>query len=200
MTGYLFTIRHRAKEVVNDAMSANTVALIVAIVGVIGTLTASIIGQVLSARARRQELELQRLQRHDDYEREQQQNVLANKRNCYITMISAARRYRLELMSYLYAIDQGHIRANATRSLEDARLSFNVSISETQLTGTRSVLEALEPIRDGLAESYTATKNMEQEASESNESFEDIKTNLLTLWGEWPRLHAAMRNDLGVKD
>jgi hypothetical protein len=181
-------------------MDANTIALIVAIVGVIGTLTASIISQVLSARSRRQELEVQRLQRDDEYEREQQQNVLANKRNCYITLISAARRYRLELMSYLYATNRRSINKDAADSLDEARLAFNVSISETQLTGTKSVLEALEPIRRGLAESYGAIRDLEQEAPESDESFDEIRTSLSKLWDEWPRLHAAMRKDLGVKD
>jgi hypothetical protein len=51
-----------------------------------------------------------------------------------------------------------------------------------------------------MRESYTATKNLEQGASGLDSSFEEIRTFLLKLWDVWPRLHEAMRDDLGVKD
>jgi hypothetical protein len=184
-------------------MSTSVSALIIAIVGVVGTLTASMVSQILSARTRREELELQHLHRHDEYDREQQQNTLTNKRNCYIALLSESRRYRLELMKYLYAINERTVDKDATERLEEARLAFNISISETQLTGALTVLDSLDPIRDALSQYYTAIRNLEREELEStalNSSFEEIKTNLLKLWDEWPRLRAMMRNDLGVKD
>jgi hypothetical protein len=193
-------IPNRLMRGTSVTMNTNTSALIIAIVGVIGTLAASIVSQVLSARARGRELELQRLQRHDEYDREQRQSVLANKRSCYITMISATRRYRLELMSYLYAIHRQTVDKGATDRLEEARLAFNTSLAETQLTGTLPVVEALEPIRVGLAESYTAIRDFEQEAPESDGKFEEIRAQLFKLWDQWPGLHTTMRHDLGVGD
>jgi hypothetical protein len=181
-------------------MNATITALLIAIVGVIGTLLAPIVSQRLSARARREDFEMQRSQRQDEHYHEQQEKILANKRTCYITMISAARRYRLELMSYLYAVNRGTVDDGARDRLEEARLAFNTALAETQLTATTPVLEALEPISKGMRESYTATKNLEQGASGLDSSFEEIRTFLLKLWDVWPRLHEAMRDDLGVKD
>lgn len=182
-------------------MNAGITALIIAIVGVIGTLVAPIVSQRLSAHARREEFDIQRSHRQDEYVREQQEKVLANKRSCYVTMISAARRYRLELMSYLHAVNQGSVDNNARDRLEEARLVFNTSLAETQLTGTASVIEALEPIRKGMSVSYADIKNIEeQHAPESNSSFNEIRVFLLKLWDEWPQLYTAMREDLGVKD
>jgi len=181
-------------------MNASVTAVVLAIVGVIGTLLAPIVSQRLSAQARREEFDLQRLQRQEEYDRGQQEKVLANKRSCYVTMISATRRYRLELMNYLYAVNEDSVDSGARGRLEEARLGFNTSLAETQLTGIAPVLEALEPITKRMSECYMATKTLERHSSKSNSSFEEIKSSLLKLWDEWPRLYAAMRDDLGVKD
>jgi hypothetical protein len=170
-------------------MNASITALIIAIVGVLGTLVAPIVSQRLSAGVRREEFERQRSQRKDEYGREQQEKVLAIKRSCYVTVISAARRYRLELMGYLHAVNHGSVDDNARDRLEEARLVFNTSLAETQLTGTASVLEALEPIRKGMSVSYVDIKNIEeQRETESNRSFDEIRIFLLELWDEWKPL------------
>lgn len=181
-------------------MNAAVTALIVAIVGVTGTLLAPIVSQRLSARARREEFELQRVQRQDEYKREQQEKTLSAKRACYITVISAGRRYRLELMRYLYAVNERTVGDDARERLEEARFAFNTSLAETELTAAGPVLEALDPIRKGLSESYAAIMNLEQGAQQFNGSFEEIRAVLLKLWDAWPPAHAAMRDDLGVKD
>jgi hypothetical protein len=181
-------------------MNAAVTALVVAIVGVIGTLLAPIVSQRLSARARREEFEQQRTQRQDEYERQQRERELTIKRTCYITVISGARRYRLELMRYLYAIKEDTVDDGARDRLEEARLAFNTSLAETELTAAGPVLEALDPIRRGMSDSYTAIKDLEQDTPRSNGTFEEIRTFLLKLWDAWPPAHAAMRADLGVKD
>lgn len=99
-------------------MNAAITALIVAIVGVLGTLLAPIVSQRLSARARREEFEMQRTQQLDEYRRQQEEKVLMAKRACYITVISSARRYRLELMRYLFAVKEGAVDDTAGSRLE----------------------------------------------------------------------------------
>jgi hypothetical protein len=178
-------------------MSAAVTALVVAIVGVIGTLIAPIISQRLSALARREEFDQQRIQRQDEYEREQQEKALAMKRACYITVISGARRYRIELMRYLYAVKDGTLDNGAQTRLEEARLAFNTSLAETELTASPPVLEALDPIRRGLSESYSTIMNLG--IPQLDDMFEEIRNFLLKLWDAWPPAHAAMRVDLGVK-
>jgi hypothetical protein len=181
-------------------MDASITALLIAVVGVFGTLFAPIVSQRLSARARREEFELQRLHRQEEYDRERQQEIFVNKRNCYIEIISAARRYRLELMNHLYEVNRGTVDYAASARLEEARLAFGTSFAQAQLTGTLAVLEAVEPIRKGMSDSYQSIKNLEEGAPNPGESFEEVRDFLLGLWDEWPRLHTAIRVDLGVKD
>jgi len=91
-------------------MNSNISALIIAIVGVVGTLSASIISQRLSARARRDELEIQRLQRRDEYDREQARGQLETQRQTTV--------------EFILATDSTHdlLRGVAKRSIESSRL------------------------------------------------------------------------------
>ena len=86
-------------------MTASSTALVIAIVGVCGTLFAPIVSQTLSKRARREEFELQRKQRVEEYERDHRKESLAGKRNCYLSSMLTARRYRQELMNHLYVVN-----------------------------------------------------------------------------------------------
>jgi hypothetical protein len=185
---------------VRAGMDASATALIVAIVGVIGTLVAPIVSQRLSALSRREEFEQQRIQRHDEYEHQRQEKELAIRRACYIAVIAGARRYRLELMRYLHSVNEDAVDDAGRERLEEARLAFNAGLAEMQLTASGPVLEALGPIRQGMSGGYTAIKDLERGEPEPEGSFEEIKAFLLELWDAWPPAHAAMRADLGVTD
>jgi hypothetical protein len=182
-------------------MDSATTALVIAIVGVLGTLSASIVSQRLSARARHQELEQQRLDRIDEYAREQKEKVFTSKRNCYLGLSIATRRYRVELMNYLYSVDRGAVNEDAQSRLQEARFAFLASVSETQLAGSLSVLDALEPVIKGNARAYAAVKNLEAGRPESDGSFDEIKAFIHKIWdNEWPQVIERARADLYVHD
>src|SRR5271170_5272293 len=181
-------------------MDATTTALIIAIVGVAGTLSASVTSQILSARVRREEISLQRSHRQEDYDRERLETVLTQKRDCYISITSSSRRYRVELMNYLFAIKGGSTDSETNARLEDARIAFSVSFAEAQLTGSLPVLETITSLRNGLRDGYRAIRELESEPSRSDGSFTEVQKFLLELWDSWPPLHDAMRTDLGVID
>jgi hypothetical protein len=181
-------------------MDAGVTALIIAIVGVVGTLSASIASQIMSVRAKREEFLLQRSHRQEDYDRERAEAVLAQKRSCYISIMSSSRRYRVELMNYLFTIKRDSGANETSMRLEDARLAFSVSFAEAQLTGSLPVLEAVNSLRNGLREGYRTIKELEADSSKSDDSFNEVQNFLLRLWESWPPMHEAMRADLGVKD
>ena len=181
-------------------MSGATGALIIAIVGVVGTLSSPIVTQRLSSRARREEFEALRIQRQEEYQRERERAVLSDKRACYIAMIATSRRYRVELMNYLHMVDRGEIDHASQESLEDIRRAYIASYAELQMTATSGVMEAVEPVTHGLSKAYRATKHLEHGEPESDGSFEEIREFLLQLWEQWRHLRNAMRNDLKVQD
>jgi hypothetical protein len=186
---------------IGTAMTASTTALVIAIVGVCGTLFAPIVSQTLSKRARREEFELQRKQLEDEYERDHLKESMAAKRNCYLSAMLSGRRYRQELMNHLYVVNRDGTNGAASEQLEDARHAYNSSFAELQLTGTQPVVQAMEPVRVRLSRSYEGIKNIEESRPEPGQSFDEIKKSLLMIWDyDWPAVITAMRADLGIND
>ena len=181
-------------------MDSSTVALVIAVVGVLGTLAGTIVSQVLSARARRADFDMQRSQRREDYIHERQKADLANKRSCYIAMMASSRRYRVELMNYLYMVKQKTINSDARNDLENARRAYLDSIAEVQIVATLKVLSTIDPVGSGLSKAYHAIKQLQSGEPEPDGSFEEIDRFLKELWDQWRYMREAMRQDLGIED
>jgi hypothetical protein len=178
----------------------NLDAIVIAVVGVVGTLAGSIVGQLLTARTRRYELEIQRSQQQEDYARKRRVAELADKRSCYIAMMTSSRRYRVEVMNYLYAVKERTVDATARSDLESARRACLDSLGEVQIVATLEVLATIDPVNSGLSNAYRATKRLEAGEPEPDGSFEEIYQSLTDLWDQWHHMREAMRKDLGVKD
>ncbi len=104
-------------------MSSGITALVVAIVGVTGTLFAPIVSQRLTARARRDEFERERVHRNDEHVREQQKTRFSEKHNRYLSLSISAGRYRIELMKYLHMVHLETLGENARTTVDEARFS-----------------------------------------------------------------------------
>jgi hypothetical protein len=178
----------------------NTTSILIAAVGVIGTLVSPIISQRLASRAKRDDLEIERSHRLDERQQEQRQLALANKRACYIAMVTTSRRYRIEIINYLDKIRRATLDAAARDELENARRPYIESNAEAQLTATLSVLNTIEAVTDGLSKAYRATKHLEDGEPEPGGSFEEMEAFLVEIWDRWKYMREAMRQDLGVED
>ena len=182
-------------------MSSNISSLVVAIVGVFGTLFAPIVSQRLTAQARREEFERDRDHQSDIYSREQQQARFLEKRNCYLSLSMSAGRYRSELMRYLHKVHNKTLDENARPTLEETRVRFLASVYETRLTGRLKVVERLDMLREEIAKTYAGTMNLAEGNPGPNGSFEEIRASIFAVWEQtWPPLLTAMREDLGIED
>jgi hypothetical protein len=200
MSAVVHVIKDEGSRYWREHLSAETSAILIAIAGVFGTLAAPIVSQRLSARAKRDEFEMQKSQRIDDRQQEQQQLDFTTKRSCYIAMIATSRRYRIELMNYLYKIKRQTVDDPARDELEGARRPYIASVAEAHLTAPLKVLSAIDPVTSGLSKGYRATKHLEDGEPEPDGSFEEIEAFLIQLWDKWLTMREAMRQDLGVED
>jgi hypothetical protein len=178
------------------SMSDDLNALIIAAVGVFGTLSASVVTQILSARTQRRVFEVQGKARREEYQHEQQEAALAIKRSCYIAMIANSRRYRLELMNYLYTVKSQAVSDSATAELEQARRSYSTSAAETELTAGLDVLTVIKAVDDILAGSFRSIKELERADSQADSSFKEIRITLARFWDLYPEMQRAMRQEL----
>ena len=130
-------------------MSTDITGLMVAVVGVAGTLTAPVVTQRLTIRARQQELDAAQRQRLEDRDNERHRTNLAERRAVYVELNAAIRAYRR-------AIRDGLIEPSeqCRDEREQARRAFDRRTAEVQLIATDAVLEALTPVNAMLYRLY----------------------------------------------
>jgi hypothetical protein len=143
----------------------------------------------------------------DQFERQQQeigaqqewqrrQTELTDKRACYVTTNAAYRRYRIELMNFLYCIKRGELNEIARGDLENARNGQDTTFAEAQMTASSAVLRELGALDRELSQAYRKIKNLEEGAPQPGGSFEEIHAELIELWDHWKQLRTEMRRDL----
>lgn len=178
-------------------MSSNLTALIVAIVGVVGTLFAALLTQRSYIRVKQLELRDQ----HDERQEERQQTNARERRQAYIALNAAARIYRRSMKNRLYE------DAEPPAELERARREFDLRMAEVQLIAHTKVLDAAHSASTRLADTfghvtqYTVRfgvdKPLVMDDSERQELIDELNGPIAERLRE---LRKAMREDLGVTE
>jgi hypothetical protein len=89
-------------------MSSAIVSLVIAVVGVCGTLASAIFTQRLSQRARLEELGRTERLRHADQETAEKKSKTDQLRSCYVQLNANDRNYRDAMQAYAYALRADH--------------------------------------------------------------------------------------------
>jgi hypothetical protein len=179
-------------------MSAEVLALVIAIVGVLGTLASALLTQTLSLRAKRLEIDEQRRQRLEQRNEERQRRDFKDRRDSCTALNMEGRRFRQALKNYLF---EGEEKRGA--ELDAARQAFTNRYGEAQMILSDTVLKFAGVASGRLAEAYGKVKATQQSGSvqiwpsdrERLESFlnREVASSLR-------QLRYAMRRDLGVAD
>ncbi|MET9883696.1 hypothetical protein ABZZ20_11205 [Streptomyces sp. NPDC006430] len=152
----------------------------------------------LVARAESERFERQERATGAQWVREQQLVELGKRRDCYVTSNSGYRRYRIELMKYLWLVHKGEVTVEARTALEDARHAMHASFAEAQMVASDAVLAELDSMAQILAQMYDRVMRLEDGSAAPEGSFEEIRTGLLRANEQWVVMRGAMRADLGV--
>ena len=176
-------------------MNGNVTALVVAVVGVAGTLFAALLTQRSYANAKQLELKEQHEQREDEKRRA---NV-KERRECYIALNSAARVYRRAMKDTLYRHD------TPSTDLEGARREFELRMSEEQLTAHAAVLAVAHSVSGSLADAFGRIMKYEAKLAGADEIHPDERQTLVDeldgpVADGLRQLRKVMREDLGVTD
>jgi hypothetical protein len=179
-------------------VGSTSIALVATVVGVTGTLLAPVLAQRSGAKAQRAEFERQQQAVQAQWEREQQQAELAVRRACYIETNAAYRRYRIQLMNYLWHVHRSEVTEAGREELEAARHAHHAAFAEAQMVASPAVLAQLDDVAKALSEGYRRTKCLEEGNPDEGDTFEVIETYLQWIWERWKEMRAVMRADLGV--
>ncbi|TXS40410.1 hypothetical protein EAO75_36175 [Streptomyces sp. uw30] len=181
-------------------MGDGLTALIAALVGVTGTLLAPIFSQRIVTRVQEGQFERQQEAMQAQWARDQAEARLSERRACYVATNAAYRRYRIQLMNYLWDVHLGNVTDVARDELEAARHAHHAAFAEAQLTASTPVLAELDAVAKELAGAYRRIKCLEEGNPMANGSFEDIEKDLQRLWDRWKDMRTRMRTCLGVEE
>jgi cell division protein FtsB len=181
-------------------VSTDLNALIVAVVGVAGTLTAPIVSQRLALRTRQQELDAEHRRRSEERDDERMRAEVGERRAAYIDLIAAVRAFRRTIRSHLL-----EPTAQTRAELEQARAVFDRSHAESQLIASKAVLQAATSTATALVAAYHSAAGTKEHSPATPDDLVQERTTLLAyidgkVRDETALLRTAMRRDLGMSE
>ncbi|MFD7340905.1 hypothetical protein ACFV98_33685 [Streptomyces violascens] len=179
-------------------MGSAIIGLAAAVVGVTGTLVAPLLSQRLVARVQSQEHERQQRAIEAQWRREQQVAELTRRRDGYMQVNASFRRYRTQLMNFLWNVHKQAVTPDGREQVEDARRDHHSIIAGAQLVASAAVLVELDGMTNALSEVYRRIMCLEEGNPDPDGSFNEIRTDFVRLWERWEGMRDVMRSDLGL--
>ncbi|WP_371665035.1 hypothetical protein OG306_00635 [Streptomyces sp. NBC_01241] len=176
-------------------MRAEMVAVLVAVVGVAGTLLAPITTAWVSARTRLQEFTLQQRAAEITRQDEERRTEIERRRTTYIAVNSSTRLWRIRLMEDLRALRAGEI---AGGHAEEARIAFQNDYAQAQMLVPDPVLHACTQVRATLADARKRMLSLAAGDTEYGDTWEVLYEYVLGTWDLITEMQTAMRRDLGI--
>ncbi|MYT71343.1 MULTISPECIES: hypothetical protein [unclassified Streptomyces] len=179
-------------------MGSALVGLAVAVVGVAGTLIASVLSQRSLARVQSAQFEREQRVAEVQWQREQRVAELNRRRDSYMQVNASFRRYRTQLVNFLWTVQKQAVTPEARESVEEARSHHHSVFAEAQLIASTAVLAELDGMTTALSEVYRRIMSLEEGNPDPDGAFDDIRVDFTRLWARWEQMRGVMRTDLGA--
>ncbi|MET9934221.1 MULTISPECIES: hypothetical protein [unclassified Streptomyces] len=169
----------------------DTGAVLIAVVGVAGTLGAALLTQRGADRTKRRELALSRSIQEAREDREL-------RRQSYTDLHREARQLATALSRHLYVMRDRKVEDEEVRVLEEAKDAQRNRWSEAIMIAPGAVLAAAGEVNDELTRVYGQVKRLEQGNPRPGETLQTAAEAQQALWARIHAMSDAMRHDLGV--
>jgi hypothetical protein len=194
-------------------MNADITTIIVAILGVTGTLSAPMLAQQAASRAKRSEFNMQRVIKETELRENRRLEAFKERRTAYANLNSAARQYLEELRANLRMLAAG-VTGEGRSDLAQARQRFRELYSDAQMIMPDRVLEYAIKVSQALGEAYGEVKRLDALSTQTSLasaapeiSFDRSRvieqTHAFcrtTVYDQIIELRNVMRHDLGVSE
>ncbi|MEU7728323.1 hypothetical protein AB0B78_24260 [Streptomyces sp. NPDC040724] len=168
-------------------------AMVVAAVGVAGTLGGALLTQRGAARAKRREMEL--LRGH-----EETRDYLTLRRTCYADLNRDSRQFTTALNRHLHVMRERTVEGADREALDEAKDAQRDRYSEAQMIAPDAVLGPASAVNHALSKVYGQVKRLERGGPEEGETMATVSAAQQEIWALLREMRAAMRADLGVAD
>ncbi|MEV5974094.1 hypothetical protein [Streptomyces sp. NPDC051921] len=194
-------------------MGENGIALVVAVVGVVGTLGAALLTQSRADRSKQRELravaEQQREERRhaesvrrSERREEQARERLELRRGCYIALNTGARQYLTAQVNLAHALRGRGDRAARLKDLEEQRIAFRTTYAEAQMIVPAAVLASAAEVSHWLNGGYGSLKGLAGTGDDTpgEDEFGSFQERVDQAWKLLTRMRGVMRRDLAIDD
>ncbi|MFZ4275633.1 hypothetical protein ACOZFM_23365 [Streptomyces arboris] len=174
------------------------ISLIVALMGIGGTLASAFMVQRNTNRLREIELRQANEVRMEERSHAEKNAGLESRRACYVSLNIAARLYQTQLTNLLVAL-QGELTSDEIRgNVEEARKEHRARHAEAQMVVPDEVLTHAGKVNSHLGNFYGVLRRLDLGTSASGETLELAEEMRSEVWKEIADMRHAMRRDLGI--
>ncbi|MEU6578290.1 hypothetical protein [Streptomyces sp. NPDC046805] len=180
-----------------------------ALVGVVGTLGASLLTQSRADRTKRMEMEAAAVQRREERShaealleaeraRNRAEESIALHRACYITLNTAARQYLTAQVDFMHALRSETGIETALEQLEARRTTLRESYAEAQMIVPLQVMAGAGAASRRLNAGYGRLKQIAASTPYNQEDLDTFEAGVEHSWALLSEMRQQMRFDLEV--
>ncbi len=179
-------------------MNSSISQIVIAVLGIGGTLAAAVITQRGADRARARELEHTRQLQQDEREYATRQAQLEARRTCYATLSAGTREVANVMTKVLHALERGEVTEELRSDLERARLEHRLRHAEAQMVLPDTIAGAASAANRHLGDLYGLLMRLDGGTARQGESLQTAWESMDKLWDPLWNMRHLMRVDLGV--
>lgn len=179
---------------VNSAISQ----IVIAVLGIGGTLASAVVTQRGANRARERELEHARQLQQDEREHATRQAQLEARRTCYATLSAGTRDLTNAMTNFLHALREDQVTEELRSDLDRARRDHRMHNAEAHMVLPDTVAEKASTANRHFGDLYGLLMRLHAGTAQQGESLETAWEAVEVLWDALWRMRRVMRVDLGV--
>ncbi|MGI5467176.1 hypothetical protein [Streptomyces sp. CA-132043] len=181
-------------------MNSSFSQIVIAVLGIGGTLAAAVITQRGADRARARELEHTRQLQQEDREYATRQAQLEARRTCYATLSAGTRDLANVMSKVLHALQRGEMTEELRTDLDRARREHRMRHAEAQMVLPDTVAEAASTANRHLGDLYGLLMRLDGNTAQQGENLAAASESMDQLWDPLWKMRRLMRVDLGITE
>lgn len=179
-------------------MSGSITEVVVAVVGIGGTLASGLLTQLSANRVRLREVEKAGEQRTQELDRAAREARIEARRVCYASLNAAALDYLTVMDNFSYALEAGRVTDEMRSELYQARRKHRSVHADAQMLLSDTVMAAADRVGKSLGQVYRVLKRLDNGNPEPGEAIATAREGISSLWDHLWVMRRDMRLDLGI--
>ncbi|SED99877.1 hypothetical protein SAMN05428954_1543 [Streptomyces sp. 2112.3] len=179
-------------------MNSSISEIVVAVMGIGGTLSSALLTQRSANRLRLRELEDASRQRIEDREHATRESRIEARRVCYASLNAAALDYLTVLSNFSYALEAGNVTDEIRSEIDQARRDHRARHADAQMTLSNAVMAAADKMSKTAGQVYGVLKRLDSGNAYPEESIEAARASIREFWDHLWVMRREMREDVGI--